>query len=124
MNELDKKKKLVLLLLALFGTVGAAIYGCSTASELAYSWLKIGHESKLTSIFSLISAVNDATSAKAKAAIFGATAIGAVIAIAPLVFIGIVIWGLKPKEELYGSARFATDLEIKKSGFCIKPDLK
>ncbi|WP_109426995.1 type IV secretory system conjugative DNA transfer family protein [Aggregatibacter kilianii] len=121
MNELDKKKKLVLLLLALFGTVGAAVYGCSTASELAYSWLKIGYESKLTSIFSLISAVNDATPPKAKAAIFGATALGAVIAIAPLIFIGVVIWGLKPKEELYGSARFATDLEIKKSGLLPTP---
>lgn len=46
----------------------------------------------------------------------GAAGIGLLITLAPLLFIGILVFALKPREEIFGSASFAKELDIRKAG--------
>ena len=40
-QALDKKKVIVLIVIALISTIGAAIYGSLTAGEMALDWLNM-----------------------------------------------------------------------------------
>ena len=121
-QPLDKKKMIVLILIALLATVGAAIYGSLTASEMALEWLNLTHiEAKITTIFDLIKSINESTPKASKGYILGAAGIGLLITLAPLIFFGVLAFALKPREEIYGSAAFAKDLDIRKAGLLPTP---
>jgi type IV secretion system protein VirD4 len=120
---LEKKKIIVLFIIALLATVVTAYFGSIQAGELAYDWLKINGTPTYKTIFDLIHAVlqsgdtGNTVQKLNKLKIIGAGAIGLLITLSPLITLTIVLIALfKKKEEIYGSARFATPLEIKKAG--------
>lgn len=118
-DPVEKKKIVVLVIVALLATVATAYFGSIQAGELAYGWLKVNATPTHTTIFDLLQAIaqtGDAVPKMNKIKIIGAAAIGLLIAILPLIFLVLILIGLKPKEEIYGSARFATLLEVQKAG--------
>ncbi|MFQ0972240.1 type IV secretory system conjugative DNA transfer family protein [Gilliamella sp. BG6] len=123
-EHIEKKKIVVLFIIALLATAVTAYFGSIQAGELAYDWLKINGTPTYKTIFDLIHAVlqsgmdNGNTVQKLnKLKIIGAGVIGLLITLSPLIILTIVLIALfKKKEEIYGSARFATPLEIKKAG--------
>lgn len=123
MNQaLDKKKIIVLVVICLITTLGAGIYGSLTAGEMALSWLNLtNYEVKITTIFDLIKSINESTPKATKGYILGAAGIGLVITLIPLILFIAVFFGLKQKEEIYGSASFAKDLDIRKAGLLPTP---
>ena len=123
MNQaLDKKKIIVLVVICLITTLGAGIYGSLTAGEMALSWLNLTNlEAKITTIFDLIKSINESTPKATKGYILGAAGIGLVITLIPLILFIAVFFGLKQKEEIYGSATFAKDFDIRKAGLLPTP---
>ena len=123
MNQaLDKKKIIVLVVICLITTLVAGIYGSLTAGEMALSWLNLtNYEVKITTIFDLIKSINESTPKATKGYILGAAGIGLVITLIPLILFIAVFFGLKQKEEIYGSASFAKDFDIRKAGLLPTP---
>lgn len=118
-ESIEKNKIKVLIGGTLLATLGTTLLGSMQASSLAYDWLNINIEPSITSIFDLLNSVFQASDSMPKLnklKIFGALLIGFLIAISPLILLVIILIGLKPKEELYGSARFATLQEVEKAG--------
>lgn len=117
-EPVEKKKIVVLVVVALLVTVAAAYFGSIQASELAYAWLNVNEAPKPTAIIDLLQSVSQAGEVPklTKIKIVGAAAIGLLITFFPLIILVIILVGLKPKEEIYGSARFATLLEVQKAG--------
>lgn len=50
-------------------------------------------------------------------------AIAGLVSLVPVAFAGVVALGLRQKEELHGSARFASDMELAKSGLFPKKEV-
>lgn len=118
-EQIEKKKIVVLVFVALLSTIATAYFGSLQAGELAYDWLKVNGVANNTTIFNLLKALSNAGDRIPeinKAKILGAAAIGGIITISPSILLVIILIGLKPKEEIFGSARFATLLEIQKAG--------
>lgn len=115
-QPLDKKKKIILSIILLVLIIIAAVFGCVLSGKLALNWLGLNFESKFTTIFDLLQQITPTTPKKTKGTIIGAALIGLVITLLPLLLAGLIFFGLKPKQELFGSARFATEFEIKKAG--------
>ena len=121
-NSIPKNKIYGLIIFALLVSCIAAYFGFQFSGELAYEWLNIKSQTTLSTIFDLLGMLaNSAIPLMNKIKIIGAAAIGLGIAIAPLIFFGVLLFGLKPKEEIYGSASFATDLDIVKAGLLPTP---
>lgn len=115
---MDKQKIKVLILIALLLTLVAAYFGYSQATELVLSWLNIndpGNANIFNFIQLLINSGNQLPLVS-KIKIIGAAAIGIVITLLPIIFLGLVLFGSKKKEEIYGSASFAKPFDIKKAG--------
>ncbi|WP_439295225.1 type IV secretory system conjugative DNA transfer family protein [Lonepinella sp. BR2882] len=120
----EKSKIAIIAVIALLATVGTCYFGLLQASSLAYNWLNLGEPPKTTAIFDLINSLNSNSAnipQMAKIKILGAAIIGVVIAVSPLLILAIILVGLKPKEEIYGSARFASKREIQESGLLPTP---
>lgn len=116
-NSISKKRVFAILGVALLLCFGMAFLGSYIAGKLAYMWLDITAEPTLKTIFELTPYLEMPNiPAFSKIKIIAACAAGVFVAIFPLLFAVIILIGLRGKEELHGSARFATDLEIKKSG--------
>lgn len=118
-ETIERRKIVILVTFCLLTTIGMAFLGMLKASEFAYDWLGIKSSPNITSIFDLLNSVSQAGNSMPKLnklKIFGALAIGFLITISPLILLVIILIGLKPKEELYGSARFATLQEVQKAG--------
>ncbi|MDG2957053.1 type IV secretory system conjugative DNA transfer family protein [Bisgaard Taxon 10/6] len=116
-DSISKKQVFVILGIAFLCCIGTVFLGSYLAGILAYKWLGVNADSTLTAIFDLTPYLEMANvPAFSKVKIFGACIAGVLIAIFPLLFAGLLLLGLKPKEEIHGSARFATDQEVAKSG--------
>lgn len=114
-QELDKNKKITLAIIGLIAVVVTGVFGSYLAGNLALNWLHLNFDANITTIFDLLQQITPTTHKKVKGIIFGSAAIGVAITLLPVIIIAAVIF-IKPKQELYGSARFATDFEIKKAG--------
>lgn len=123
-SALTKDKIIVLVVVMLLLSVVSTLGGAIVAGHLAFSWLKIGSEPQLIAIIELLKALSPTTPKNAKLAIGGAAAIGGVIALLPLLFTVFLIVAARPREELYGSASFATPLDIQKAGLLPTPKQK
>ena len=120
-QPLEKQKIVVIAIVLVILVVTMAFVGSYIASKLALHWLHIDMQPKITTIFDLLQQLSSTTAKKAKGAILGATALGALIALSPLLFAIIVFIAARPREELYGSARFARDFEIRQAGYLPTP---
>ena len=121
-KNIPKNKVYGLIIFALSVACVAAYFGFQYAGELAYEWLNIKAQAAFSSIFDLLGMLSNTTiPTMNKAKIIGAAAIGLAITLAPLIFFGVLLLGLKPREEIYGSASFATDLDIQKAGLLPMP---
>ncbi|WP_279573811.1 type IV secretory system conjugative DNA transfer family protein [Volucribacter amazonae] len=118
-EQIGKRKFIILIIITLIAIIITAFLGSIQAGKLAYDWLGIKSPPTITSIFDLLNAISqsgDNIPKLNKLKIIGATIIGVLITISPLILLAIILFKLKSKEELYGSANFATDFDIKKAG--------
>ncbi len=118
MAEKSKKPIEYIILFLVVGLIGAVI-GLFLANYIFLTWQKIPMSLySPTIIFKYQQAFGDLP-AVAKAVKVSLVAVPAT----SLLFIGIIFMALfaKPKRELHGSARFANDMELRKTGFLPTP---
>lgn len=124
----NKKKTIINIIVAviveLLLIAVAGYLGFSQSTELANSWLGLNGSFSIQNLVNVALNSGNKMPVQAKLYVFGATGIGILITLSPLIFTAIVLYGYfkKPSEEIYGNARFANDNEIKKAG--LLPDKK